>query len=128
MMDLLSQLILRRDSGRCTGSIFSMNQKFYLTLLLAAALAAGCTGDSGGGIDAAVADAAVIDAVVIDGDVAALGEVCGASALDAGTPVMCASQLACCYPCGIPGCSFTCTSPCDPDSDPGCVDGCMLVP
>ncbi|NUN15015.1 MAG: hypothetical protein HUU55_15405 [Myxococcales bacterium] len=39
----------------------------------------------------------------------------------------CASGLACCYPCGIPDCTFTCTEPC-PTGTPGCFGGCFLFP
>lgn len=53
----------------------------------------------------------------------AIGALCGQSAGGA----MCAQGLACCYPCGIPGCDFKCTTPCDPNS-PGCMNGCMLLP
>ena len=39
----------------------------------------------------------------------------------------CGAGLACCYPCGVPGCDNVCVVPCDP-SEPFCVDGCVLVP
>jgi hypothetical protein len=50
-----------------------------------------------------------------------LGEPCGP---DGG---QCKPELACCYPCGIPGCLFTCSTPCD-GSEPWCADGCPMVP
>jgi len=37
----------------------------------------------------------------------------------------CKEGLACCYPCGIMGCEYECTLPCD-DNEPGCEDGCYL--
>lgn len=52
-----------------------------------------------------------------------LDGVCGSSA-DGG---QCAKGLACCYPCGIPDCSFVCTTPCDA-GEPACVNGCLQVP
>jgi hypothetical protein len=52
-----------------------------------------------------------------------LGGLCGSSA-DGG---VCADGLACCYPCGIGGCSFTCTTPCNA-GDPGCFEGCLALP
>jgi hypothetical protein len=51
------------------------------------------------------------------------GGACGPDA-DGG---VCAAGLACCYPCGMPGCKNTCVKACDP-STPGCAAGCMLVP
>jgi hypothetical protein len=51
------------------------------------------------------------------------GGACGQSA-DGGA---CAAGLACCYPCGIPGCPYTCTTPCAP-SMPGCSNGCPELP
>jgi hypothetical protein len=59
-----------------------------------------------------------------DGGPAAEGDPCGP--LDAGT-VGCMTGLACCYPCGVPGCQEVCTLPCDPQDD-SCVEGCRLVP
>lgn len=56
-------------------------------------------------------------------DLPGIGEHCGQSAGGA----ECGPGLACCYPCGIPNCNWTCTTPCAP-SDPGCNDGCMLYP
>lgn len=52
-----------------------------------------------------------------------LGALCGQSAGGAS----CAPGLACCYPCGIPGCDFQCTTPCQP-GQPGCSNGCMMYP
>ncbi|MBX3269016.1 MAG: hypothetical protein KF729_02075 [Sandaracinaceae bacterium] len=49
------------------------------------------------------------------------GEVCGA---EVGA---CGAGLACCYPCGIPGCDFRCVPACDP-SEPGCAGGCVPRP
>jgi hypothetical protein len=37
----------------------------------------------------------------------------------------CQEGLACCYPCGIQGCIFECTVPCD-DDEPGCEGGCYM--
>lgn len=37
----------------------------------------------------------------------------------------CAAGLACCYPCGIPGCKNKCQVPC---TGPGCPNGCMAIP
>ena len=53
----------------------------------------------------------------------------GGAAGDACDPssAPCGPGLACCYPCGIPGCTFTCEPACDP-SMPGCVGGCFLRP
>lgn len=62
-----------------------------------------------------------VDAGAADGGGA--GDLCGQSAN--GAP--CASGLVCCYPCGVQGCSFTCTPPCDP-KEPACVGGCLAVP
>jgi hypothetical protein len=50
------------------------------------------------------------------------GGACGQDA-DGGA---CVAGLACCYPCGIPGCTFTCTVPCDP-ADPECSNGCLML-
>ena len=49
------------------------------------------------------------------------GESCGAEGS------ICRPGLACCYPCGIPGCDWECTEPCDAGQG-GCVDGCMMYP
>ena len=54
---------------------------------------------------------------------AGLGELCGQDA----EGITCGAELACCYPCGISGCEFTCTEACD-DGDPGCSDGCLALP
>lgn len=54
--------------------------------------------------------------------VAMEGERCGQSA----NGRACAGNLACCYPCGVPGCDWQCTPPCDPG--PGCANGCRLLP
>jgi hypothetical protein len=51
----------------------------------------------------------------------AAGEVCG------GESGACGPGLACCYPCGIPGCEFRCEPACDPGT-PGCSSGCLLRP
>lgn len=37
----------------------------------------------------------------------------------------CGAGLACCYPCGIPGCSNRCEPACKA-TDPGCSNGCMM--
>lgn len=42
-------------------------------------------------------------------------------------PYACSTGLACCYPCGIPGCTNTCTPACAAGS-PGCFGGCYLFP
>jgi hypothetical protein len=39
----------------------------------------------------------------------------------------CAPGLACCYPCGIPGCDYSCTPACE-EGTPGCAGGCIPVP
>ncbi|UQA59804.1 hypothetical protein [Polyangium aurulentum] len=52
-----------------------------------------------------------------------VGALCGQSANGA----MCGAGLACCYPCGIPGCDFKCVAACDPNT-PGCADGCIPAP
>ncbi len=58
------------------------------------------------------------------GGTQAEGQPCGQSAEGA----TCKSGLVCCYPCGIEGCDFTCTVPCESGS-PGCSDdGCLLLP
>ena len=58
------------------------------------------------------------------GGTQAEGQPCGQSAEGA----TCKSGLVCCYPCGIEGCDFTCTVPCEAGS-PGCSDdGCLLLP
>ena len=49
------------------------------------------------------------------------GEVCG------GSNPPCAEGLVCCYPCGVEGCDFVCSQPCNPE-DPACEDGCYLYP
>tara|TARA_R110002096_G_scaffold16898_9_gene57929 strand:+ start:50228 stop:50590 length:363 start_codon:yes stop_codon:yes gene_type:complete len=54
---------------------------------------------------------------------AVLGERCGQDA----EGLSCGAGLACCYPCGIQGCEFTCTEACT-DDGPGCVSGCTLFP
>lgn len=51
-----------------------------------------------------------------EGDV---GDPCGQNGGD------CKEGLECCYPCGIPGCIFQCTEPCDP-TEPWCEGGCPL--
>ena len=40
----------------------------------------------------------------------------------------CIDELACCYPCGIPGCESMCTVPCDDRVEPYCFRGCYLYP
>lgn len=40
-------------------------------------------------------------------------------------PNACGDDMACCYPCGIPGCAFTCMGVCDPN-DPLCSGGCPV--
>jgi len=50
------------------------------------------------------------------------GDPCGQSA----NGRSCAQGLACCYPCGIPGCVYRCQTPCA--AGPGCVNGCLLIP
>lgn len=40
---------------------------------------------------------------------------------------LCQVGLACCYPCGVPGCEDICEVVCDP-AHPACVDGCLLRP
>ncbi len=37
----------------------------------------------------------------------------------------CKESLVCCYPCGIPGCIFECSEPCDA-TEPWCEGGCPL--
>ncbi len=39
----------------------------------------------------------------------------------------CLSGLACCYPCGVPGCINVCQVPCDPQ-EPWCANGCAMMP
>ncbi|MBK8173408.1 MAG: hypothetical protein IPK60_24165 [Sandaracinaceae bacterium] len=96
-----------------------------------AALDQGIDAGADFGVDAFVVDLGV-DASAIDlgndasefdaGAFAALGETCG------GEDPSCAPGLACCYPCGIPGCMNTCATPCEPGS-PGCGGGgCLLLP
>lgn len=48
-----------------------------------------------------------------------IGDPCGQD----GGP--CKEGLVCCYPCGIPGCIFECSEPCDAD-EPWCEGGCPL--
>lgn len=81
--------------------------------------------------DLAVPDLAVVDLASPadltppEGGWAELREPCGLSAN--GKP--CRPELACCYPCGIPGCTHTCTIPCQPDGGlqgAPCVMGCIL--
>ena len=50
------------------------------------------------------------------------GDVCGS-----GVSGQCAPGLECCYPCGIQGCDFVCTVPCD-ESEPWCAGGCPQYP
>ncbi|MGE0787391.1 MAG: hypothetical protein AB7S26_17090 [Sandaracinaceae bacterium] len=44
-----------------------------------------------------------------------------------GTGDVCGAGLACCYPCGIAGCTNQCMPRCE-DGTPGCAGGCMLFP
>jgi hypothetical protein len=39
----------------------------------------------------------------------------------------CRPGQTCCYPCGVPGCEYTCTPTCTP-GEPGCVGGCIARP
>jgi hypothetical protein len=39
----------------------------------------------------------------------------------------CAAGLVCCYPCGMPDCTWTCAVPCDA-AEPWCQDGCPMLP
>ena len=52
------------------------------------------------------------------------GEACGQSAGGAN----CKEGLVCCYPCGIEGCDFLCTEPCEA-GEPGCdvSSGCPIT-
>jgi hypothetical protein len=50
------------------------------------------------------------------------GEICGPD-----VPGECAEGLNCCYPCGIQGCDWVCTVPCDED-EPWCSGGCPQYP
>jgi hypothetical protein len=113
------------------------------TVLLAASLAFGfaCSDDSkediGPGLDASgqIADGgSLVDAQPsVDAmpqplpdampQAAALGDLCGQDA----EGLTCGEGLACCYPCGIQGCEFTCTQACD-DNQPGCFNSCFLLP
>jgi hypothetical protein len=97
--------------------------------ILALVLLVACGGDENNPIiDApSTPDAAlpVVDASDCDGGCAGLNEACGVSPadLDAGA-LPCEAGLACCYPCGIPGCVDRCTTPCQPPG-PGCQEnGC----
>lgn len=49
----------------------------------------------------------------------------GAKCQDPSDPP-CGSGLVCCYPCGIPGCTNKCMTPCA--EGPGCTNGCPLLP
>lgn len=112
--------------------------------LLVVLLMVGCGGGSGGVKDAGHVDGAVHDGAAIDapamvdahvdaavttidaaGGTLQVGEQCGADAVDGGGS-LCAAGLACCYPCGIPGCKDQCTMPCM--DGPGCSGGCPLLP
>lgn len=48
-------------------------------------------------------------------------------ACDPSNPTACGTGFSCCYPCGIPGCSYTCEPSCAPGS-PGCAGGCIPRP
>jgi hypothetical protein len=50
-----------------------------------------------------------------------VGDACGPD----GGP--CQKELACCYPCGIPDCTFQCSVPCD-EAEVWCSDGCAMMP
>jgi hypothetical protein len=89
--------------------------------------------DAPGGGDAstAVPDAPGSDAPIVldapssgDAGIGGLGAIC-AGAPDGAVAVACAPGLACCYPCGIPGCASRCAEPCDAGYCPG---GCPLIP
>jgi hypothetical protein len=56
-----------------------------------------------------------------DAGVLASGDLCDPSASH------CGPGLACCYPCGIPECSYVCEPACAA-GDPGCFGGCELRP
>ena len=122
----------RPDVGHYNG----MMRTLWTSLLLATAVA--CSGSSGtptpdsgvfglddGSVpDARLAnDASTADAGWPDAQVGQLGEVCGQDA----DGLTCGGALACCYPCGLPGCNFTCTVACTGD-DPSCSNGCQLLP
>jgi len=50
-----------------------------------------------------------------------VGDLCGP---DGG---YCQPELVCCYPCGIPGCQWTCAAPCD-EAEEWCAGGCPMLP
>jgi len=50
-----------------------------------------------------------------------IGDLCGPDGGD------CKPELVCCYPCGIEGCQFQCTTPCDED-EIWCSGGCPMLP
>jgi hypothetical protein len=54
-------------------------------------------------------------------DLAGPGEPCVSGGND------CRPGLVCCYPCGIPGCDWECTEPCDA-GEPACSNGCLMYP
>jgi hypothetical protein len=99
-----------------------------LALALAACSASGAvTVDAPGGGDATIVvpDAPASDApTVLDAPGGGVGAIC-AGAPDGTVAVACAPGLACCYPCGIPGCASRCAVPCDAGS---CAGGCPLIP
>ena len=75
--------------------------------------------------DAPGNDAPTVDAPMSgDAGIGGLGAIC-AGAPDGAVAVACAPGLACCYPCGIPGCASRCAVPCDAGS---CAGGCPLIP
>lgn len=78
-------------------------------------------------VDGAIADASaaeVADAMEsIDASTGGVGDLCG----EDGDGLLCGTGLACCYPCGIAGCEFTCTEACS-DDEPGCSNGCIALP
>ena len=55
-------------------------------------------------------------------DVLQVGDVCGYE-----IEAQCAEGLECCYPCGIQGCDFVCTVPCD-ENEIWCAGGCPMYP
>ena len=63
---------------------------------------------------------------LVDGGAGAVGAIC-AGAPDSAVAVTCAPGLACCYPCGIPGCANQCEPTCH-TGDPGCAGGCLQRP
>ena len=73
---------------------------------------------------------AAVDAVsdIASADVPAPEDIVGGQEGDpcGGPGQSCEASLACCYPCGIPGCQNTCTKPCK--AGPGCTNGCMMYP